>query len=188
MRRLLLSLIALTLVPLAAASGAAAKSWGVDKAESAIVFSGVHAGSPFEGRFEDWTANIEFDPEAPQNAVVLVTVETASAKTGTDLYDGTLTGADWFNVESFPQARFEAMGAEPDGAGGYTLKGTLTIRENSAPVALTFKADETKAAADATVTLQRLDFGLGAESDPQGSWVSLEIPVTIKLVAHPSAH
>ncbi len=187
MPRLLLTLLTLSLLALPPVSGAWARAWGVDKEESAITFSGVHAGSPFEGRFEDWTASIEFDPEAPQNAVVLVTIETASAKTGNPLYDGTLVGADWFNVESFPQARFEAFGAEPDGPGKYALTGQLTVRGQSVPVSLVFEASESEARADASVTLQRLDFAMGAESDPQGNWVSLEIPVSVRLVAHPSA-
>ncbi len=187
MRRLLLSLVTLTLVSVASAVTLWAKAWGVDTGKSAITFSGTHAGDAFEGRFEDWIASIKFDPAAPESAVVLVTIETASAKTGNSLYDGTLVGADWFNVETFPQARFEAFGAAADGSGAYTLDGKLTIRDHSIPVSVVFQANESEASADSTVTLQRLEFGMGAESDPSGSWVSLEIPVTVKLVAHPSA-
>ncbi len=187
MRRVFLTLLIMATATLASAGTLWAKAWGVDKAESAITFSGVHAGTPFEGQFKEWTANIEFDPAAPESAVVLVTIETASAETGNGLYNGTLKGADWFNVGTFPQARFEALGAEPDGSGNYMLNGKLTIRDHTVPVAVTFQASETEAKADATVTLQRLEFGMGAESDPQGDWVSLEIPVTVKLVAKPSA-
>lgn len=187
MRRLFLTFLTLSVATLASAGSAVAMSWGVDKEKSEITFSGVHAGAPFEGRFEDWTANIEFDPAAPADAVVLVTIETASAKTGNSLYDGTLPGVDWFNVQSFPQARFEAFGAEPDGSGNYILNGKLTVRDQSVPVSVAFQASDSEARADSTVTLQRLAFGMGAESDPQGNWVSLEIPVTVKLVAQPSA-
>ncbi len=187
MRRLFLTFLTLSIASLSSAGSSWAMSWGVDKEASAITFSGVHAGAPFEGQFEDWTANIEFDPAAPGDAVVLVTIETASAKTGNSLYDGTLSGADWFNSGTFPQARFEAFGAEPDGSGNYVLNGKLTIRDHTVPVTVAFQASDSKAQADSTVTLQRLEFGMGAESDPQGDWVSLEIPVTVTLVAQPSA-
>ncbi|MEQ8655242.1 MAG: YceI family protein [Kiloniellales bacterium] len=187
MRRLFLTVLTLAIATLSSAGSLWAMPWGVDKGKSEITFSGVHAGAPFEGRFEDWTANIEFDPAAPENAVVLVTIQTASAKTGNSLYDGTLPGVDWFNVATFPQARFEAFGAEADGSGNYVLNGKLTIRDHTVPVTVAFQANDSEARADSTVTLQRLDFGMGSESDPTGDWVSLEIPVTVKLIAHPSA-
>ncbi len=187
MRRTLLSLIAGAALSFGAPGAAWATAWGVDYDKSAITFSGEHAGSPFEGRFETWDANIEFDPKAPEDAVVLVTIDTASAKTGNALYDGTLVGSDWFDTGTFPQARFEAFGATPDGEGGYTLEGQLTIRDHSVPVSVIFAANDSEASADSTVVLQRLEFGLGASSDPSGGWVSLEIPVTVKLIAHPSA-
>lgn len=187
MRRLLLSLAAATALAAAAGGQALAYSWGVDPKESAITFSGQHEGKTFEGRFESWDATVDFDPKAPEAATVLVTIDMSSARTGNALYDGTLPGADWFNVEAYPQARFEAFGAAPDGAGGYSLAGKLTIRSNSVPVTLTFRADGERAEAHSTVTLQRMDFAIGAQTDPNGAAVSLEIPVTVTLVARPSA-
>ncbi len=187
MRRTLLSLTAAAALLCGAGGAAWAAAWGVNYEESAITFSGEHAGNAFEGRFEKWDANIEFDPAAPEEAVVLVTIDTASATTGNALYDGTLVGADWFDTGTFPEARFEAFGATPDGEGRYTLNGQLTIRDNSVPVSVVFQASDSEASADSTVMLKRLEFGLGANSDPTGGWVSLEIPVTVKLRAHPSA-
>ncbi|MEO1193883.1 MAG: YceI family protein [Pseudomonadota bacterium] len=186
MRSLLIPALAVFFATAGLSTPAFAKAWGVDPERSSISFSGTHAGNNFEGVFEDWTANIEFDPAAPESAVVLVTIDTASAKTGNALYDGTLGGADWFNVQTYPQARFEATGAEPQGDGTYKLAGTLTVRGTSVPVSVMFSANDSEAKADSTVVLQRLDFGMGAESDPSGTWVSLEIPVTVELVAKPS--
>ena len=166
---------------------ALAFAWGIDHAKSGIAFAGAHMGNPFTGRFESWDGNIEFDPAAPGSAVVLMTIDTASAKTGNATYDGTLPQADWFDVDAYPQARFEAFGATAQGEGRFTLDGKLTIRSNSVPVGLPFEASDKEARAEATITLNRLDFGIGAESDPDGQWVSKEITVTITLVAHPSA-
>jgi len=185
MRRFILGLAA-SVLALAPAAAALAYPWGIDPAKSSITFSGTHIGNTFEGRFESWTANIEFDPKAPGSAVVLVNIDTASARTGDATYDGTLPQADWFDVAAYPQARFEAFGATPEGGGRYSLPGKLTIRGNSVPVTLAFEAGETEARAHTEVVLDRLDFSIGADSDPTGDWVSLEIPVTITLVAHPS--
>ncbi|GAB5470007.1 MAG: YceI family protein [Rhodospirillales bacterium] len=185
MRPSFLPLLTALVLSAGPAFAAQATPWVVEPEKSAISFSGEHAGTSFEGVFEEWTADIEFDPQAPEEAVVEVVIETASAKTGNALYDGTLIGADWFDVEGHPQARFEAQGATPDGEGNFILAGTLTLRGHSVPVSVAFTADQNQATADSTVVLERMDFKMGAESDPAGTWVSLEIPVKVILVAKP---
>src|SRR5690606_2403052 len=60
--------------PLAGAA-AAPPAWTVVPDQSRITFSGEANGSPFEGRFEDWSASIAFDPKDLAQSSATVTID-----------------------------------------------------------------------------------------------------------------
>ena len=184
LRAVLSTLPALALI-VAIAPVANAADWQVSKAESSIALSGTHAARPFSGKFNDWTAEIDFDPEAPDQASVVVVVTTASAETGTALYDKTLPNTEWFDVANYPDATFATDSITALGDGQYEATGTLTIKGQETPVDLPFvlTIEGDRAAMQAEVTLDRIALGMGTKSDPDAAWVSQEIPVTITLVA-----
>ncbi len=57
---------ALFALTLAAAAPAHAAEWTVDQAKSRLGFSGVQTGTPFQGSFGKWQAEISFDPAHPE--------------------------------------------------------------------------------------------------------------------------
>lgn len=162
-----------------------AADWTVDSAKSQIGFIGTHAGSTFEGRFTNWTADIRFDPADLLSAQAVVVIKTASAETGNALYDSTLPGEDWFNTQVYGEAVFRAESFEALSDDTFRADGTLTIRDKTLPVSLDFslKTEGTTAVMTATHTLDRLAYGLGATSDPAADWVSREIELTISVTA-----
>jgi len=179
--------LALAAFVLASASAQAA-SYKVDAAQSKISFAGEHAGTAFKGQFEKWTAAIEFDAANLPASRIDVTVETASAKTGNAMYDGTLPSADWFASDRFPQARFISTAITQNADGSYLAKGNLTIRDVTKPVEFTFTLSPPDAStpavnADAKFSLERLAFGIGQESDPKAEWVSANIALELHVVA-----
>jgi len=162
-----------------------AADWQVDPAGSKIRFGGTHMGNGFEGVFEKWSAEILFDPANLKAAHVRVVVATGSAITGNKLYDGTLVASDWFDVENFQEATFEATEFTQNSEGNYTAAGTLTIKGKSQPLAFDFILDIVGGAATMTArrSLDRIDLGLGVQSDATASWVSREIDLNIMLKA-----
>ena len=72
-----------------------------------------------------------------------------------------------------------------EGEGAYVAEGELTMRGVTKPFALPFtlKIEGDRAEMSAAVPLNRLDFGVGEAADASGGWVSLEIPLSIKVVA-----
>lgn len=173
------------LILLMAAGQAVASDWKVDPAQSVIRFSGTHAGKPFEGVFEKWTAEISFSSENLPAARVRVEIDTASATTGNGLYDGTLKGEDWFNVGVFPVAVFEAQQFSHLGGDTYRAEGTLTIRGKALPFVFDFTLhiDGSTARMQASSELDRIAFGLGVKSDSKAAWVSKMIGLTLKVGA-----
>ena len=171
--------------PLMAANPAFAAEWQVDVDASAIGFSGTHAGRDFTGQFNEWQADITFDPEALDEAEVTVTVSVASAETGTRLYDRTLPNTEWFDVENHPTATFVADDFSQLNDGRYQARGTLTMKGQEQPIVLPFSLsiDGNNATMEGRVELDRIVLDMGTKSDPDAAWVSQVIPVTISLVA-----
>ena len=167
------------------ASPALAAEWKIDPAQSQIRFSGTHAGNDFSGAFEKWEGAIQFDPQALAASHARITVDLASAKTGNATYDKTMPQADWLNSGAKAEAVFETTAFTEITPGAYKIDGKLTLREVTLPVSLdaTIKIDGKKALVNAKTSLKRLDYAIGKSSDATGEWVSLEIPVEIKLVA-----
>lgn len=155
-------------------------NWSVDYVASEIRFSGTNNGTPFSGTFTRWQADVNFDPEDLASAQVSVVVETASAETGSRLYNSTLRDAEWFHISAHPQAsvtlsEFAAAGD------GYTAIATLELKGHPVSVPLDFTLDI--AGEDGVLVggavFSRRDLNLGMVSDPEGKWVSDEIVVSI---------
>ena len=162
--------------PVAEATG----NWEVDYDTSEIRFSGVNDASPFSGTFEQWQADVMFDPEDLASAAVSVVVETSSAETGSRLYNSTLRDGEWFDVSAYPQA-FVTLTDFAASGDGYTAAATLNLKDNPVSVPLDFTLDivgeEAVLAGRAVFSRRELNLGMG--SDPDGKWVSDEIVVEV---------
>lgn len=164
------------------ASVASAQTWTVDASQSTLGFEVAQGGSPLVGTFQTWTASIEFDPAAPENAKISATIETGSALTGNPQFDGTLPSADWFDVSAFPAAEFTADGASLVKGNTYRAEGTLAIKGTSQPVTLEFtldiEGDTAKARGKATVDRLAYQLGAGVATDTVGDVVTVTLDLT----------
>ena len=177
------TLAAALLAVLVTCAPAIAGVWTVVPAESSIGFSGEHAGNKFKGTFEKWEAAINFDPADLAGSKATVTVALASAKTGDASYDKTLPTVDWFNVAVTTSGVFETSAFRSVGTDLFEADATLSIRGVKVPVvfAFGFKVEGNTAKLVGKTALKRMDFGLGKGSDDNGTWVSLDIPVEVKV-------
>ncbi|MDX2236088.1 MAG: cytochrome b/b6 domain-containing protein [Hyphomonadaceae bacterium] len=168
-----------------AAPGAAAPQWRVDAAQSAITFSGTHAGAPFEGRFSAWSADIRFDPADLSTARVVVTIQTASAADGNPLHDSTLPQGEWFNVARYPTAEFRAEDFRRIGGDRFEARGALRIKDRTIPLTLPFTLTIAgdRATMRGAAQINRAEADLGQASDAAGDWVSPTIDVGVAVTA-----
>jgi polyisoprenoid-binding protein YceI len=115
---------------------------------------------------------LEFDPANPLRASVTVTIPLSSLNTGVPALDEHLRSEDFFEVAKFPTATFRSTQVEP-GAGKDRLKvtGELNLHGVTKPVTLDVivlkvgsnpRTDLPTVGFEATATLKRSDFGLGA--------------------------
>lgn len=150
---------------------ALAPIWKIVPAESSLAFVATQNGAPVKGKFEKFSGEINFDLNKLSECHVKIIVDMNSLSTSYDDLTSALRLSDWFNIKMFPEALFEASQFEKVGDKQYVAKGTLTIRDKSLPVALTFTADQpsdNKAIVTGQTTIKRTAFGVG-----QGEWSSL---------------
>ncbi|MCI3181296.1 cytochrome b [Caulobacter sp. CCUG 60055] len=161
-----------------AAKPASPSKWAVAKG-SALGFSTSWSGAAVEGRFDRWSADILFSPDALDQSSVTVSVDVASASTGDSQRDSTLPTEDWFDAAGHPKATFTAKTFRKTGPDRYEARGTLSLRGVSRPAALPFtlKIDGDKARMTGVTTLDRTAFGVG-----QGEWKATDqIPAAVKV-------
>jgi len=149
---------------------AAVPDWKIIPKESSLKFTATQNGAPVSGQFKSFDAEIHFDPDKLDESKVKITVHLASLATGYKDLTDTLITPSWFDIKAFPQAIFEASHFSKLDKDKYQADGTLTIRDKSAPVTLTFTADQSqkdKVIVKGNTTLNRSTFGVG-----QGEWSS----------------
>lgn len=166
---------------------AAVPAWSVQP-DSEIAFSGVHAGTPFKGRFGNWRAGIHFDPANLSGSSISAVIETGSARDGDALHEETLPQAEWFDVARHPTATFRTIKIRARDDGGYDLEGTLTIKDRELPLTpLLLTVDGERLSIGGRVNISRRDANLGMESDPDADYVSADIAVDVRVTARRGA-
>ncbi len=162
-------------------------NWIVDYDQSELAFVGYENGKEFRGAFENFQADIEFNPDDPENAEIRVIVSTESASTGGSLRDSNLPGSEWFDVKNHPQATFETSGVKAVGDGDFVADGALTIKDIERPVTLQFELDieEGNAHARGHAELIRTEFNLGENAswlDDEGVALNVRVEFEINAV------
>jgi polyisoprenoid-binding protein YceI len=145
---------------------------------SKLEFTGTQAGADFTGTFHDYTASVEFDPEALDRARIDVQIRLASVDTKDKERDNSIRGPDIFDTAHFPVAHYVTRSIAKS-ASGYTAIGALTLRGVTKDVAINFQFAPSNGSAKlvGTAQLKRLDFGAG-----QGDWKSTEwIADTVRI-------
>lgn len=180
MLKVLQSASALWVAALLSIIPALADNWTLIPDESTLTFSGTQGGTQFDGRFERFTASIALTPANLEQSDIEITIDMASAVTGSADRDTTLPGSDWFDVSAHPTALFKStdiVAAE----NGYVAHGTLTMKGTSHNVSLPFtlSINGDIAHAEGGLTIDRTSFavGTGALSAMAGNDVNIQFDI-----------
>jgi len=150
-----------------------ATTYTIEPDYTQAVFRWNHLGfSNPAAQFSQGQGTLEFDPAAPTRASVQVTIPLSSLNTGVPALDEHLRSEDFFEVTKFPTASFRSTRVEP-GMGKDRLKvtGELNLHGVTRPVTLDVvvlkvgsnpRTQLATVGFEATTTLKRSDFGLGA--------------------------
>jgi polyisoprenoid-binding protein YceI len=174
----------LALVMVCGSVAFAATQWTLEPRQSKLTFVGTQAGAQFEGTFERFTADIEFDPQDLTGSRFDVKIDTASANTRDSERDDYLKSEDLFAVKQFPVAWFVAERFTAKGGNKYAAVGKLTLRNvaREVPIEFTFEKKDASAWLKGSAQLKRLDFGVGQGDWKDTSTVANEVKVSFVLL------
>ncbi len=147
---------------------AAAETYKIDKSHSEASFRIRHLMSRVTGRFTDFDGVVNINRAKPLSSSVAFTIRTASIDTGEPNRDKHLRGAEFFEVDKYPEMKFQSTSMKSVGKDAYDVKGNLTMRGITKPV--TVRVNYLGAAKDpfgneragfeVTTRLNRKDYGL----------------------------
>ena len=147
-------------------------TYKLDPGHTMVLFSWNHFG------FSNPTANLGlgdgtlvFDEKNPAKSSVEVTLPLANLDTHVSALDEHLKKPDFLDADKFSTVTFKSTKVQAEGAGKYKVTGDLTVHGVTKPVVLDAKLNKSgehpmlKVQAigfDATSTIKRSDFGVGA--------------------------
>lgn len=165
---------------------AESKVFRADENHTVIGFKASTLLFDVPGRFTRYKAEIQGDPAAPGDAKVQITIDAKSINTANTARDNHLRTPDFFDVAKYPTITFTSKDVKKDGD-RLVVRGTLTLHGVSRELELPFTAAEGMNGADvrtwsyrATLPLDRLEFGVGAES--VAAKISLKKQVELDLL------
>ena len=147
-------------------------TYKLDPGHTMVLFSWSHFG------FSHPTANIGlgegtlvFDDQNPAKSSVDVTMPLSDLDTHVPALDKHLKEPDFFDAEKFPTITFKSTSVQPLGGKHYKVSGDLTVHGVTKPVVLNATLNnegkhpmtgQQAIGFNATTTIKRSDFGLGA--------------------------
>lgn len=158
---------ALALLALLACTGAQAATHRLDATNGEIAFAVRAMGVVISGRFERFTVDLAFDPQALAQTRAQVVVDIASLASGDADVDTTAVNADWLDAARHPQARFVTTNVEPVDAAHLRVHGDLTLRDVTRTVVLplTLQRHDGHWTLNGELPLSRSAYGIGG-----GTW------------------
>ena len=113
-------------------------AYTLDSDHATLLWKINHLGfSTYIGRFNDFDASLDFDPENIEASNLEVIINTASLDINNAEFAEELRGDKWFNVEQFPQATFKTTAfVESIDEDTFVFQGDLTLLGVTAPVNL----------------------------------------------------
>lgn len=121
---------------LVAVSPAAAATYQIDAAHSAVGFKIRHLVGKASGRFDKFEGSFEHTPGKPQEWKALASIDAASINTADAKRDAHLRNEDFFDVAKCPKLEFKSTKASLGKNGKGKLEGELTMHCVTKPVKL----------------------------------------------------
>lgn len=160
---------------------APAGAYTLDKSHASLIVRVGHLGySQFTARFQTWDAALNFDPAAPENSQINVTIDPrsiASDNPPAGFID--IMRNDFLKAAEFPQITFNSTRVERTGPNTARITGDLTLLGVTRPVTLDARFNggyegmnldpNARIGFSAHGTFNRADFGMSYGVPPEGT-------------------
>jgi polyisoprenoid-binding protein YceI len=165
-------------------------AWKIDTVHSHVSFSVKHLMvTTVRGKFNTYRGSVRLDPKDFTRSTFEGEIDVASIDTGNVDRDNHLRTNDFFDAANHPKITFKSSRIEPKGDGEYVVRGDLTIRGVTQPVALDVEFrgtsrspyGQTVAGIGVTGTLNRKDFGVSFNAPLETGGVVVGEKVKLEL-------
>lgn len=171
--------------PEVAAIAVASGTYKLDPTHTDVLAQWNHMGfSNPTAHFGTVDGTLVYNADDVSQSSVEVTLPLSGLNSFTAKFDEHLRSADFFDAATFPVATFKSTKVEAAGTNKLTVTGELTIKDQTKPVVLDVTVNGAgehpmmKVPAvgfDATTTIKRTDFGVGAYAPNVSDEVTLRI-------------
>jgi len=112
-------------------------AYTLDKDHAVLLFKINHLGfSTYVGRFNDFDASLDFDPENIGASSLEVIIDVASLDVNNPEFAEDLRGGSWFDVENFPQAIYRTNSCSETGENTFSCEGDMTLHGETGPMTI----------------------------------------------------
>jgi polyisoprenoid-binding protein YceI len=150
---------------------AAARQWNLDTVHTNFFFDVKHTYATVRGQFMDFSGDVYFDPDHPEESRFEFVIKVNSVDTKVGKRDTHLRSPDFFDAAKYPLMTFKSTRVSSAGDNKYIAAGTLTIKDVSRDLALELvyhgqkenplKPGEIVAGLDTRLTIDRLEYHVG---------------------------
>ncbi len=172
-------------------------TYALDPTHTDVLVEWTHFGfSKPSAHFGISEGTLVYDADDVSKSSVEVSIPVTAIDTFVPKLDEHLKGADFFDAGKFPTATFKSTSVAAAGTNKLTVTGDLTVKGITKPVTLDVTvngggehpmAKVPAAGFDATTTLKRSDFGVGAYAPNVSDEVQLRITTEGTLADAPAA-
>jgi polyisoprenoid-binding protein YceI len=168
---------------------AAVETYDIDPVHTWVGFTISHFFTKVPGYFGKLKGTIVVDRDHFENTTTEAVIEVASITTNTRMRDDDLRSTNFFAAAQFPAMSFKSKAWKSTGGETYDVTGVLTMKNVAKEVVLKVTSlgfgPGMKGAAisgwEASVTLDRRDFGIAADQGMIGNSVDVVIHVEADL-------
>lgn len=151
--------------------------------QSSIVFVSKQMNVPMEGKFNQFNAQLQFDPEKLETAQAQLDIDLNSIDTGSPEANEEVKSKGWFHVKNFPTAKFISTSVKKLENNRYEVLGKMSIKGKTNPMTISFefKSQNQNATFEGNFVLKRSQFGIGEGIWSDTSVVADEVLVRFKF-------
>ena len=156
--------------------------------ESSVTFFYKQMNVPLDGKFNQFSAQISFDPANIAKAQAHFDINVTSIDTGSAEANEEVVGKLWFNAKAFPSASFVSTGIKALGGNRYQASGKLSIKGKTLDVVtpVTFQQTGSRGVFEGAFDIKRLDYAIGEGEWTDVSTVANEIQIKFHIVVNAS--
>lgn len=161
--------------------------WVSSDSASSLEFVARYQDTELPGHFGKFDVRLQFNPAAPEEARLEVTVRVDSADLGdVDLNQG-IAGADFFDFEQHPVAQFVATAIHAGASdGAFTAVGDLQLKGVTRTIEVPFQWRRLPdhAEMEGALDLARGDFGIGSGAWAEDDTIAQKVEVRFRVTLH----